>query len=131
MPGRKGPAPDWEQIIAMMNAPREPPLPKWVVMLVAPLAVVMLGGLGTYAGSTIAGVGQIGPKIDGLKGSLDDLKTKVETLTQQTNGQQLAIGKQDLRIQNLETTQGRLLDRMRQVEGGQRINAPAPGLAVP
>ena len=73
------------------------------------------------------GVGTIGPKIDNLKGSLDDLKKTVDQISQQSNQQQLAIGKQDLRITTLEQNQGRLMDRMRSVEGGARIEAPAPG----
>ena len=133
------PAPSWSEIAALMArvAPPAPPPPsaeqstsKWVQGLIGALLVVFLGALGTWAGSTIAGVGQIGPKIDNLKGSLDDLKKTVDLISAQSNQQQLAIGKQDIRLTTVEQNQARLMDRMRAVEGGARIAAPPPG-AVP
>lgn len=135
---RETPAPSWTDIMAMMNAmaprpaPSQPPeressVSKWVMGVIASLVVVFLGGLGNYAGSSIAGVGSIGPKLDALAGRFDDLKKSVDVLNQQSSQQQLAIGKQDLRLSLVEQNQARLMDRVRPVDGGPRINAPAPG----
>lgn len=132
-------APSWADIAAMMAAmaPKPPPAPtpaigegltsKWVTGVLASLIVLLLGGLGTYAGSTLAGVGTLGSKIDNLVTSVQDLKKTVDAITAQSNQQQITLGKQDLRITSLEQSQGRMLDRMRAVEGGARIMAPAPG----
>ena len=135
---QRDPAPSWSDISAMMSAlaPRAPapppaapdtPTSKWVLGVISGLAVLFLGALGNFAASSIAGVGQIGPKIDTLKDSVGEIKKSVDVLTQQSNAQQIAIGKQDLRIGSLEQNQARLLDRMRAVEGGARIASPAPG----
>ena len=137
------PAPSWAELATLLAAmggratPAAPPPPperessttRWILAAAGSLAVVFLGGLGTYAGSTIAGVGQIGVKMDGLKGSVEDLKKTVDAISTQTNQQQLIIGKQDLRLGTLEQNQARLMDRMRAVEGGPRIYAPALGTA--
>ena len=134
-------APSWSEIAAMMAAmgghaaPAPPPPPperdtgpmKWVLGVLASLVVVFLGGLGTYAGSTIAGVGTIGPKLDNLTSRFEDVKKSVDGLNQQSNQQQLQISNQGLRLTTVEQNQARLMDRMRAVEGGARLNAPALG----
>jgi hypothetical protein len=135
---REPPAPSWSDLAAMMAAmaPRVPPAPeppaerddgikKWVLGVVASFVVVA----GTYAGSTLAGVGSLGHKIETLTDRFGDLAKSVDELTTQSGQQQIAISKQDMRVSRLEQDQARLMDRMRTVEGGSRIFAPAPGAA--
>jgi hypothetical protein len=117
-PPASAPAPD-----------RDSSASKWVLGVVAALLVTLLGGLGNYVGSSLAGVGQIGLKIDTLADRFGDLKKSVDELGEQSDQQQIAISKQDMRVSRLEQEQARLQDRMRAAEVGPRGNAPTSGQA--
>ena len=128
--------PSWNEIAAIVAtmAPRAPAPPptesgfaKIGIGVATALITAILLWVGAGQSTLTTTVGAIAPKLDALQKQLDHLGSSVDTTQNQVNTQQITLGQQNLRVTALEQNQARLLDRMRAVEGGPRIAAPAPG----